>query len=295
MSAPTLIAQTRPEAVDPAAGRRSRRRHGQFVVACVLIGSVVVVSALAPWIAPLDPTLPDAANRYLPPLSPGHLLGTDEQGRDVFSRLLWGGRTTLVCSFLAVTTAVVAGTVLGLAAAFGRSAVSGPIMRFVDILFAFPVVIVAVSVAEIIGTGLLVVGISVVFATVPYVTRIVYAEAKRERGKEYVEAAAALGAGRWSILLREVLPNIATTVLVYWSTLVGMMTVFASSLSSLGIGVQPPTADWGRMVAEGAKVLISGSPFVALAPGVAILLVGLAFNWFGDGLRDLLDPRAVRR
>ncbi|MBB5912085.1 peptide/nickel transport system permease protein [Nocardia transvalensis] len=254
-----------------------------------------MVSVLAPWLAPHDPVRPDAAHRYLAPLSEGHLLGTDEQGRDVFSRLLWGGRTTLLWTFAAVTAAVVIGTALGLAAAFGRGAGAALLMRVVDLLFAFPVVIVAVSLAEIIGTGPAVVALSVVFATVPYVTRIVYGEARRERGKEYVDAATVLGAGRATVLLREVLPNIGPTVLVYWSTLIGMMTVFAASLGSLGVGVQPPTPDWGRMVAEGAKVLLSGSAYVAIAPGLAILVVGVAFSWFGDGLRDLLDPRRVRR
>lgn len=278
-----------------APGRRWTRpawtHHRQLVVAVSVLTIVLLISLLAPWLAPNDPTLGDAAARYLPPGTAGHVFGTDEQGRDILSRLIWGGRATIVPTAIATSVAVVIGSAIGLLAGWSRSWVSGMVMRIVDILFAFPVVIVAFALAEVIGMGVWVVAASVVFAAVPYVTRIVYAETRRQRELEYVDAAIGLGASTRTILRTEILPNVGATIIVYWTSLIGILIVLASSLSALGIGVQPPTPDWGRMVAEGAKVLISGSPFVAIVPGIAILVVGLAFNWLGDGLRDVLDPR----
>lgn len=278
-----------------APGRRWTRpawtHHRQLVVAVSVLTIVLLISLLAPWLAPNDPTLGDAAARYLPPGTAGHVFGTDEQGRDILSRLIWGGRATIVPTAIATSVAVVIGSAIGLLAGWSRSWVSGMVMRIVDILFAFPVVIVAFALAEVIGMGVWVVAASVVFAAVPYVTRIVYAETRRQREHEYVDAAIGLGASTRTILRTEILPNVGATIIVYWTSLIGILIVLASSLSALGIGVQPPTPDWGRMVAEGAKVLISGSPFVAIVPGIAILVVGLAFNWLGDGLRDVLDPR----
>lgn len=285
---------TAPPADPTPTPTRRPRRHRQLTAGVTVVVVVAAVSVLAPWLAPHDPLAVDEARRYLTPFAPGHLLGTDEHGRDLLSRLIWGGRATVLTTVLATSVAVAAGTVLGLVAAFAHRWISGAVMRIVDLLFAFPVIIVALSVAEVAGLGTTVVAVSIVFSAVPYVTRIVFAEALREQSKEYVQAARVLGAGTATVALREVMPNIGSTVLVYWSSLVGILVVFASSLSSLGIGVQPPTPDWGRMVAEGAKVLIVGLPHVAVIPGLAIALVGLAFNQVGDGLRDRLDPRRSR-
>ncbi|GAC70478.1 ABC transporter permease [Gordonia soli] len=296
-TSPSDDAPSRPAAPLAARHRRTRlhrpawTHHHQLVAAVTVLALVIVVSVLAPLIAPHDPTVGDAASRYLEPGSAGHLLGTDEQGRDILSRLIWGGRATIAPTALATTVAVLIGSVVGLLAGWSRSWISSGVMRIVDILFAFPVVIVAFALAEVIGMGVWVVAAAVIFAATPYVTRIVYAETRRQRELEYVEAAVGLGGSSWTILRTEILPNVGATVIVYWTSLIGILIVLASSLSALGIGVQPPTPDWGRMVAEGAKVLISGSPYVAIAPGIAILVVGLAFNWLGDGLRDVLDPR----
>ncbi|MBA4025148.1 MAG: ABC transporter permease [Gordonia sp.] len=272
-----------------------RPRHPQFVLGLVIIGAVVVVSIAAPWISPYDPTAPDAANRYLEPLSSGHFFGTDEQGRDILSRMLWGGRATLLPTFLATTAAALLGSIAGLLAGLSDAWPSAFFMRVVDVLFAFPVVIIALALAEILGMGVWVIVFSIVFAATPYVTRVVYAETKRQRHQDYVVAARSLGSTWSSVAFREILPNVLPTIIVYWTSLIGVLIVFASSLSALGIGVQPPTPDWGRMVAEGSKVLISGSPAVAIIPGIAILLIGLAFNWVGDGLRDILDPHTVAK
>lgn len=285
-----LLDAAGPPQARPA--RRLRRHRGQFYLAVAVIAIVVLVSVLAPILAPYNPLTENFAARYLPPFHEPHLLGTDSEGRDILSRLIYGGRTTLLVSFLATTVAVAIGTVLGLLAAFCRDWLSAFIMRTVDLLLAFPVIMVALSLAEIVGSGVWVIGISIVFSAMPYVARITFGEAKRDRDKEYVEAARALGAGPWSVLLLEVLPNISTSVIVYWSSLIGITTVFASSLSAIGVGIQPPTPDWGQMIQEGSQVLLSGDPWDAIFPGLAVLIVGLAFNWLGDGLRDILDPQS---
>ncbi|MFC5744490.1 ABC transporter permease [Actinomadura rugatobispora] len=283
-----VIGPTPPRLRRSALARLVRNREA--VLGLTVLAVVVAVSVLAPWLAPHDPNAGDAGNVLAPTGSPGHPLGTDEQGRDVLSRVLHGGRGALVVAVGSVAVALVAGTAIGLFAAFAGRRTSGLLMRAVDLMFAFPVILVALSLAAIIRPGPWVLVGTVIFAAVPYITRIVFAEAKVEREKDYVEAARSLGASEASILWTEVLPNLVSSVVIYGTSLVGVNIVFTASLSALGLGVQPPDPDWGRMISEGAKVLVNGSPGVATFPAVAILLVSLAFNWLGDGLRDVLDP-----
>lgn len=279
----------------PPRRRRSRRRaNAQVVLAAAIIAAVALVSLLAPVVAPYDPDLADGSIKYLGPGEQGHLLGTDEQGRDILSRLIWGGRTSLIVAFLASAAATVIGSLLALVAGLSDDRVAGLIMRTVDIMFAFPVIMIALVFAVLLGPGTPVVVLSIVFSAVPYVARVIFAEVKLQRGREYVEAAESLGSGFLAIVFREVLPNVAGQIVVYGTGLVGGMIVFSSSLSALGIGVQPPTADWGRMISEGAKVIITGNVYPALLPGLVVLVVALAFNWLGDGLRDVFDPHTRR-
>ncbi|GGL19511.1 ABC transporter permease [Nocardia jinanensis] len=270
----------------------TRRRHSaQLVAAGVLIGVVVLVSLFAPLLAPYDPLATDPSAKFLPPGSSGHLLGTDDLGRDLLSRLLWGGRTSLLLAVLSVAGATVAGSVAALLAGFAGPRISGVVMRLVDMLFAFPVILVAVALAAVLSPGAPVVVVAIVFYVVPYVTRVVFTEVKQHTRREYVEAATALGATRWALMVREVLPNVTGQIVVYATGLVATMVVFSASLSAVGIGVQPPTPDWGQMIASGAKVVLSGHMYVALIPGLTVVLVALAFNWLGDGLHDLASPR----
>ncbi|GIF24045.1 peptide/nickel transport system permease protein [Actinoplanes tereljensis] len=265
-------------------------RNREALLGLIVLVVIVGISVLAPWLAPHDPNAGDPENVLNPIGAAGHLLGTDDQGRDVLSRLLYGGRGALVVATVAVAIATVIGTLLGLAGAFAGRRTSGVLMRVIDLLFAFPVILVALSLAAIVQPGPGVLIGTVIFGAVPYVTRIVFAEAKIEREKDYVEAARSLGASEPAILLTEVLPNLVSSVVIYGTSLVGINIVFTASLSALGLGIQPPNPDWGRMISEGAKVLVTGSPGVATFPAVAILLVALAFNWLGDGLRDVLNP-----
>lgn len=292
MSAGTTAVADVPQA--PPRLRRSAlarfARNREAVLGLAVLLAVVAVSVLAPWLAPHDPNAANADDVLAPVGSAGHLLGTDEQGRDVLSRVVYGGRGALVVAVVSVATAVVIGTALGLFAAFAGRRTSGVLMRVIDLMFAFPVILVALSLAAVLQPGSWVLIGTVVFGAVPYVTRVVFAEAKIEREKDYVEAARSLGASETAILWTEVLPNLVSSVVIYGTSLVGVNIVFTASLSALGLGIQPPSPDWGRMISEGAKVLVTGSPGVATFPAVAILLVALAFNWLGDGLRDVLDP-----
>ncbi len=262
-----------------------------WACAGLIIVLVAVFSSLAaPWIAPYDPNAGVGGDKLLPIGAEGHLLGTDDIGRDVLSRLLWGGRTALVVGFVPVAIAVVIAVVLGLIAGYAPDVVSGVIMRIIDILFAFPTVLFAIAFAALYGPGLWPVILTIVLAAIPYLTRVIYTEVRAERSKEYVDAARVLGSSSAGILFREILPNVSAPIIVYATSWAGGMIVFAASLSAVGIGVQPPTADWGRMVADGAKLFSLGAPQLSLLPGLFIILVATGLNWLGDGLRDALDP-----
>jgi peptide/nickel transport system permease protein len=265
-----------------------------------LAGSVVAVLAvliaiLAPWISPYDPNEADmVVGRLAPPFTPGHLLGTDGQTRDILSRLIWGGRISLPIAAVPILLSSFFGIVLGVVAGWCSGIVSIVIMRSLDVIFAFPGVLLAVAIAAIMGAGMLNVSLSMAIVLLPYVSRIVYIDTVRIRRSTFIEAARVCGMGTMSILLREVVPNIISPVIVYGTTALGGMVVFAAGLSFLGIGVQPPAADWGIMASDGRDVLLSAA-WVSLAPGLTIVVVAVALNFVGDGLRDALDPRLRTR
>lgn len=267
-----------------------RNRLALFSLGFLLL--VVAISLLAPWISPYDPLQSTPRLRLGPIGTPGHWLGLDGQGRDILSRLLWGGRTSLAASVIPVLLAAVLSLMLGVVAGYRQGRLSSLVMRLIDMLFAFPMVLLAIGLSAVIGSGLMTVSITLICSATPYLTRVVYAETRAEIGKEYIEAARALGTPTVELLYRELLPNVITPLVVYTTTLLGGMVVFLAGLSFLGLGVQPPQADWGRMVSEGSQMMILGAPHIATLPAAAIVLVSLAFNWLGDGLHDALDPHA---
>jgi peptide/nickel transport system permease protein len=261
---------------------------------CVLL-LAVLVALLAPWISPYDPTVgSQTAPRLSPPLTAGHLLGTDEQGRDLLSRIIWGGRVSLPTAFAPIVLSSVAGLVLGLVASFSGRLVGGFIMRTLDVIFAFPGVLLAVAVAAILGPGMMNAMLAMSIVLLPYVTRIVYVETASLLRMDFVEAARVCGTGPARLLFREILPNVLGPVIVFATTSLGGMLVLAAGLSFLGVGVQPPTADWGIMASDGREVLAK-APWVSILPGLVILIVAVACNLAGDGLRDALDPRQRTR
>lgn len=260
------------------------------VLGLIIILTVTVVSVLAPLIAPYDPNLSDGSKRLLGIGTPGHILGVDDQGRDILSRLIWGGRTSLLTAVVPITLMFGFSLILGLIAGYWGGKTGEVIMRLLDVLFAFPTVLLAIVISAIMGAGLLTIMAACCLTMLPYMTRVVYTSTVTEKTKEYVEASKILGANKFQIAFIEVLPNVVSDLIVYSTTLIGVAMILGAGLSFLGLGVQPPTADWGKMTSDGMKVLTLGAPHVATIPGLIILIAATSFNWLGDGLRDVFDP-----
>ncbi len=263
------------------------------VVAVSFILLVVLLCLLAPYISPYDP-FEAVAKRNSPPLTGGVFLGADADGRDVLTRLLWGGRVSLITGAVPTILATTVSLMIGIAAGYIGGWFDQLLMRGLDIFFAFPLVLVAIVVAGILTPGLFTVMIAIFIALIPYIARLVRTTTLTVKTQPYIEAARAGGARESVIILRYILPNTVAPVIVYATTLIGMMMVLGSALSFLGLGVQPPTADWGLMISEGRTVL-RRAPHVTIFPGIMIVLVALAFGFVGDGLRDAMDPRLRSR
>ncbi|MCW0216580.1 MAG: ABC transporter permease [Pseudonocardia sp.] len=262
-------------------------------IAVVVVGLIVAVAVIGPFLVG-DPNVGDTSRRLLAVGSPGHVFGTDGQGRDVLSRLVVGTRLSLLAGLVPVLFAAVLGTGLGMTA--GLSGVWGhrTIMRTLDVFYAFPAVLLAIAIAAALGSGVSNSIIALAVILVPPVARVAETETRRLVDLDYMEAARASGASRGSIALRQVLPNVAPPVVVYCTALIGLSIVYAAGLSFLGLGVSPPTAEWGLMVSDHTQYIYS-APFLAAIPALAILIASVAFNVLGDGLRDLLDVRGEVR
>ena len=269
---------------------RTARRNRLAVVAALGLVAALVLAALAPWLPLLDPDTVDTVKRLQPPLTPGHLLGTDEFGRDLLARLVWGARVSLLAGVGTAVAAMVIGVGLGVLGGFYSGWIETVVMRLTDILMAFPYVLLAIALVAGLGPGLRNAMIAIAIVGFPFYTRLVRGVVLSLREREFVEAARALGAGDAVILGRHVLPHLVSPVIVAFSLDVGAKILITAGLSFLGLGTQPPTADWGSMLATGRQFVIL-SPHVALLPGLAIFLIVLALNVVGDALRDVLDPR----
>lgn len=260
-----------------------------------VVGIVIVVIAgflaiFAPWVSPSDPLAAIGGDRLLPPLSPGYLFGTDGQGRDVLSRLIWGARMSLAIGIVPTVIAFVISLPLGLAAGYYLGWIGEGIMRSLDVFLAFPVVLLGLAIVSVLGDGMMNVMIAIVVIELPYMARIVYTETSLLRKKDFITAAIVCGSNNFKIVWREVLPNVLGSLVVYSTTIIGAMILIGAGFSFLGIGIKPPTPDWGIMTSEGAPVLQT-SPHITFIPGIAIVVVSLAFNWVGDGLRLAVDPK----
>lgn len=261
------------------------------VVGLVIVVIVTFAAIFAPWVAPDDPNYQTAGLRRAGFGVEGHILGTDETGRDILSRLIWGGRLSLLVSITPTLIAALIALALGLVAGYFGGIIDQIIMRILDIFFAFPVVLLAILIAGALGPGPRNQIIAIIFILVPYMTRVVGTQVQTLRRLDFVEAARATGAGHREIIVHELLPNVIAPLIVYATVLVGFMILVAAGLSFFGLGANPPTADWGYMV-NTAKGTITTKPHVVLMPSLAIIIVSLAFNFLGDGLRSALDPRS---
>lgn len=281
---------------EPAKAGRGRRVLASFVrnrlaVAGVIVLLVVMVSALlAPLVSPYDPLRMDLVNPYAPPGSPGHLLGTDNFGRDILSRLIHGSRISLLIGVVVVSIAATFGTVLGLLAGYLGGWVDEVVMRAVEIFYAFPFLVLAIAVIAVFGPSIFNVMWVLGLVSWPLYARLVRAQVLALHDVEYVEAARASGMSRSRVMFKHVLPNVLTPVIVTATFGIPQAILASAALGFLGLGVQPPTPEWGVMIAEG-KDFIRRAPNLITWPGLAIMTVVLGFNFVGDGLRDALDPR----
>jgi len=290
-------------AVGAAAGRgvvapRPRRalariagRNLLAVVAALTLLVAVLVALLAPWLPLADPDTVDTPNRLRPPMTSGHQLGTDEFGRDLLARLVWGARVSLLAGVTTAAAAMLIGVTLGILGGFYTGWIETVVMRLTDILMAFPYILLAIAIVAGLGPGLRNAMIAIAIVGFPLYTRLVRGVVLSLREREFVEAARALGATDPLILGRHILPHLLSPLIVAFSLDIGAKILATAGLSFLGLGSQPPTADWGSMLATGRQFVIL-SPHVVLLPGLAIFAVVLALNLMGDALRDLLDPRA---
>jgi peptide/nickel transport system permease protein len=276
---------------ETGAGRARWRRCRQsplFLGACAVLAGLVLAGILAGVVSPYSPTGVDALQVFRGP-SAQHLFGTDRFGRDVLSRIIYGIRVSLGIAGASILAAVSVGGVLGLLAGLGKGA-DQLLGRVMDVLFAFPPILLAIGISAVLGAGpgTATVAIAVVYA--PFFFRVVRGGVLVESAQVYVEAAEALGSGRGSILVRHVLPNVLSPVIVQIAVCLSYAILIESALSYLGVGVQPPTPSWGTILNEG-KEFLALAPWVSLFPGGCIMLTVLAFNIIGDTLRDALDPR----
>jgi peptide/nickel transport system permease protein len=265
-------------------------RQPLALIGMTIIVTWILIAIFAPELAPYSPNLQFAPLTAAP--SHLYLFGTDELGRDVFSRVLYGARLSLPLAALLVTVAMLIGSSLGAMAGFFSGAVDSVIMRVADVVFAFPGIILALAIAAALGAQLRNAVLAVIVVSWPSYARLSRSLVLGARSSEYVTSARLLGSSGWRTMWVELRPNIAGPIFVLAALDVGNAVLLLSGLSFLGLGAQPPTAEWGSMVAEGAQNF--NSWWIGLFPGLAILTVVLAFNFIGDALRDMLDPRTAR-
>ena len=264
-----------------------------MMIGLAIVLVFTILALFSPWLSPYNPLAQNIRNRFAPP-SLQHWLGTDDLGRDIFSRVVWGSQVSLIVGLFAVGVGASLGVAAGVISGFFGGAVDNIIMRLADALLALPTMLLALVIVAITGGGsVFSVVVAVGIATAPRFARIVRADVLSVRKLNYVSAALALGASRRRILLRHILPNILASIAVLFTLRVAQAISIEASISFLEFGAQAPTVTWGAMISAGRDVLAT-RPWVPLAPGFAIMLFVIGFSLLGDGLRDYLDPKAGR-
>jgi peptide/nickel transport system permease protein len=266
------------------------RRWPLGAAGMVIIVLMLASAVLAPWIAPYDPLETDFAAQFSPPTT-AHWLGTDGFGRDLLSRLMYGSRTALLIGFVAAFSGATLGAILGVASAYCGGHIDLMVQRLVDMFLAFPIIILALAVVSILGTGISNVILAITLPMIPNCTRVVRSSALAVRAMPYVESAHAAGCGSARVVFRHMLPNVMAPYLIMLTAYVGQAILLEASLSFLGLGVAEPTPAWGLMLRGAAVEFAESAPWMAIFPGLAISLGVFAFNLFGDALRDAIDPK----
>lgn len=286
----SVNAAAEPRLIDLESAPSERRRiNAQIVIGVILILLLGVSALAAPWTAPYPPDAQQLILRLQPP-SAAHLLGTDAFGRDILSRLLWGGRISMAVGLLSMAIAVVAGFLVGASSGFFGGIVDAVLMRFTELVMIFPTYFLIILVVSSFGRGIPLLIAVIGLTSWPISARIIRGEVLKIKERDFVLASRAVGAPSWSIIGRHILPNIVSVIVVSATVRVGINILVEAGLSFLGLGVQPPLASWGNMVSEGAGVLREAWWLTAI-PAMAIFLTVLGFNFLGEGLRDLIDPR----
>jgi peptide/nickel transport system permease protein len=290
-----------PATAAPAAGRRARRAGvlGLLratgvggMISAVVIAVAIVLAIIGPWIAPYNPDLPNLSLAWVGPVG-GHLLGFDFEGRDVLSRLLAGAQSSMIGPLAVVVGAMVLGTLIAVVSAWRQGLTDTVASSGLDILFAFPGILLAVLAAAVFGAGLTAAAVALAIAYMPYVARVLRGTALRERGQPYVAALEVQGVSSTSICLRHIVPNMLPLVVAQATILFGWAMVDLAAISFLGLGVQPPAPNWGVMISENQPGILQGYPLPALAAGVCIVGVVIAFNILGERLFE--QAQMVRR
>jgi len=285
------------DAVPPGAARGSRPLRAFLRNPTGMLGLIVLLifigaAVFAPYVAPHDPYKMNLANTFLPPGSPDHPLGTDNFGRDILSRLIYGARISLLIGLVVVGIAAAVGTFLGLLAGYYGGWVDQLIMRMVEVFIAFPFLVLVIGVMAVLGPSIHNVMAVLGLVSWPLYARLVRAQVLSLKAEPFVESARAAGLGDWRIMWRHILPNSLTPVIVAATLGIPEAILASAALGFLGMGVQPPTPEWGAMVSEGKDFILFSSHLIAW-PGLCIFLVVLSFNFVGDALRDALDPRGT--
>lgn len=269
-------------------------RHKLGVVGLVMLIAFVAIAVFAPFVAPCDPYEMDLANPFLPPGSPGHILGTDNFGRDTLSRLIYGSRVSLLIGIVVVSISSVLGSLLGLLAGYYGGWVDALVMRLVEVFYSFPFLILVIAVMAILGPSIFNVMWVLGLVSWPLYARLVRAQVMALKSEDFIKAASALGCSDARIMFRHILPNVLTPVIVSATLGIPGAILSSAALGFLGFGVQPPTPEWGAMVSEAKDFMLLNSNMI-IWPGLCIFLVVLSFNFVGDALRDALDPRLARQ
>jgi len=279
------------KAASKAAGRRRSvtLRRLPLIIGLVLLAIAILAVTFAPLLTSAAPNQIDVLNPLAPPLTPGHLLGTDQFGRDVWSRILYGGRIDLAIAFGATSVTLVGGTIIGLVAGYFGGRIDNVLMRIVDLFFAFPFLVLIIAIIAMLGPSLLNIFLAIWITSWVAYARIMRAQVIVAKKQQYVLAARALGYSRTRVMLRHILPNTASAVIIFSMVDAIGNIALAAALGFLGLGVQPPTPEWGTMISDGQNY-ITTAWWLTLFPGLAIVFVGVAFSLIGDGLADVLRP-----
>ena len=270
------------------------RRNRLATAGLIIVGILFIVAALAPWISPHDPLVQDLSRRLLPPGTPGNLLGTDDFGRDILSRIIHGSRITLYIIGLVAITAPLIGLLIGTVAGYFGGWIDAVLMRLTDIFLAFPRLILALALVAVLGPGVENAVLAIALTAWPPYARVARAETLTVRNSDYIAAIRLQGASATRIIAGHVVPMCLPSVIIRVTLDMAGVILIAAGLGFLGLGVQPPLPEWGLMISSGRKFLFE-QWWVATMPGLAIFIVSLGFNLLGDGLRDVLDPRSAAR